>query len=145
MEHDIQALIARYGDAEIRGAIKKMHISDNSKSAKLAAGFAKLLEDVGAISMKRFKKEAALAWKKAYPDGMEKKPLRGYQLFVKETMPKVKSENPDKSHHERMTIIGRLWKQHCNPEPTETIPEPEPEPEPEPTTRTRTRKRRANV
>lgn len=109
---DIQNLVAKYGGdvSNIAKEMKRLHSAD-SKISKLETGMDKLIADYGTISLARFKKEAAKAWKRAYPDGLEKRELKGYQLFVKETMPTVKTANPDKTHAERMAIIGKMWQE----------------------------------
>ena len=39
------------------------------------------------------------------------KKLTEYNIFVKENMEKVKKENPNMSNNERMTHIGKLWRE----------------------------------
>lgn len=122
---DIQNLVAKYGGdvANIAKEMKRLNSSD-TKISKLETGLDKLIAEYGTISLARFKKEATKAWKRAYPDGLEKRELKGYQLFVKESMPEVKAANPDKTHVERMAIIGKMWKESKGI----TIPAPTPEP-----------------
>ena len=46
-------------------------------------------------------------------EGEEKKKREptAYNLFVKETMPVVKEENPEMSRQDLMREVGRLWKE----------------------------------
>jgi hypothetical protein len=82
-----------------------------TKKFKIETGLDKLIQEYGTISLARFKKEAAKAWHRAFPDGIEKREVKGYQLFVKETMQRVKAATPNMTHHERMAIIGRMWQE----------------------------------
>lgn len=154
MQSELQTLVARYGGAtNLVREIKKIQNPTDSKKAKLEASMDKLLQEYGNISLARFKKEASKAWHRAFPDGLEKRELRGYQLFVKENMAAVKAAHPNKTHAERMAIIGGMWQESKGtPAPSDAAMEeaeaddveeeiqPEPEPEPAPR-RTRSRGR----
>jgi hypothetical protein len=116
LRQELETLAQRYGGTadlarEIRTIRNAQGVGTDTKKSKLEAGMDKLIQDYGNISLARFKKEAAKAWQRAFPDGIEKRELKGYQLFVKETMPRVKAEHPDKTHVERMAIIGRMWQE----------------------------------
>lgn len=107
---DLASLVSKYGNAaNIVKELKKLQGGDSTKRAKLEAALDKVIADYGTITLARFKKEAAKAWHRAFPEGVEKREVKGYQLFVKETMPKVKEEHPDKTHTERMAMIGKMW------------------------------------
>lgn len=131
MREDLAALVEKYGGngVNIARELKKLQGGDRTKRAKLETDLDKVLSEYGTISLARFKKEAAKAWNRAFPNGLEKRELKGYQLFVKETMPRVKEENPDKTHTERMAIIGKMWQESKGTPPS--LPE---------TRKTRTRK-----
>lgn len=127
MQNDLAALVSKYGTGiNLAKELKKLYGGDTTKRAKLEAALDRVISDYGTITLTRFKKEAAKAWHRAFPDGVEKRELKGYQLFVKENMPRVKEENPGKTHMERMVIIGKMWQDSKG-----TAPEPEPEPTPE--------------
>lgn len=129
MRTDLEALVARYGSGiNLAKELKKLHDGDKSKRAKLEAAMDKVIADYGTITLARFKKEAAAAWRRAFPDGVEKRELKGYQLFVKETMPKVKADNPNATHIERMAIIGKMWQDSKGVPPAKTEQEPDSEP-----------------
>lgn len=144
---ELQALMDRYGNsANIAKELRTLCQGDGTKRAKLATALDKVIADFGTITMSRFKKEATAAWKRAFPEGVEKREVKGYQLFVKEKMAQVKTDHPDASHKERIAIIGRMWQKSKGTPPqlenvTTTHVEPE-EPEPEPTPRKRTRRTR---
>lgn len=124
MRNDLEALISKYGNpADLAKELKKLQGGDVTKRSKLEAGLDKLLAEYGTISLTRFKKEAARAWNRAFPDGLEKRELKGYQLFVKEKMSEVKTANPAASHSERMAIIGRMWQAFKTPTQHPLAPE----------------------
>jgi hypothetical protein len=158
MRQEVQALMSKYGNANLVKEIKHLNGGDSSKKSKMEANLDKLLKEYGTISLARFKKEAAKAWHRAFPEGLEKREVKGYQLFVKENMPRVKSENPGASHSDRMAIIGKMWQdtKGTAPPPPQPVPidahvpepaiesmeeETETDPEPEPKRRM-TRSRR---
>lgn len=110
MQTDIVNLISKYGDAKaIAKELKKLQGGDATKRVKLETALDKVLADYGTITVTRFKKEAVNAWNRAFPDGVEKREVKGYQLFVKENMQRVKADNPEATHIQRMTIIGKMW------------------------------------
>lgn len=47
------------------------------------------------------------------------KELTPYQLFVKENMSSVMSNNPNIPNNERMKIIGSMWREHKDKQPKE--------------------------
>lgn len=63
------------------------------------------------VSLKRFKAEAAEAWKRAHPEGIPKR-SNAYTEFVKANMKTVRDENPSKPHAEHMKIMGQRWKEY---------------------------------
>jgi hypothetical protein len=144
MRQELQALISKYGDAATMAKeLRKLRGGDVTKRSKMEAGLDKVISDHGTISLSRFKKEATRAWHRAFPDGLEKRELKGYQLFVKEKMPDVKTANPNASHYERMSIIGRMWQASKGVAIAEHDDESDMNPEPEEvpkTTAKRTRK-----
>lgn len=110
MRQELEALVSKYGSgADLAKELKKLQGGDSTKRARLEAALDKVIADYGTITLPRFKKEATKAWHRAFPEGVQKRELKGYQLFVKENMPRVKEENPDKTHTERMVIIGKMW------------------------------------
>lgn len=149
IRNELEALMDRYGNsADIAKELRTLRLlrgeGDGSKRAKLAAALDKVLTDYGTITMTRFKKEATAAWKRAFPDGVEKREVKGYQLFVKENMAQVKLEHPTASHKERIAIIGRMWQESKAPQEPEPVDiEVEVEPEPVPRKRTRHSSRKA--
>lgn len=110
MRQDLEALVSKYGNhADLAKELKKLRSGDSTKRARLETALDKVVADYGVITLSRFKKEAAKAWHRAFPEGVQKREVKGYQLFVKENMPRVKEDNPDKTHIERMVIIGKMW------------------------------------
>lgn len=110
MRKELEALVSKYGSGiNLAKEMRKLMGGDTTKRAKLEGALDKVLADYGTITLARFKKEAAKAWQRAFPEGVEKRELKGYQLFVKENMQRVKEENPGKTHMERMAIIGKMW------------------------------------
>lgn len=96
MRVELEALVSKYGDPkQLAKELKKLQGGDATKRAKLEAGLDKVLAEYGTIALARFKKEAVSAWNRAFPEGLEKRELKGYQLFVKEKMPEVKASNPN--------------------------------------------------
>jgi hypothetical protein len=135
MREDLANLLNKYGGnaATLAKELKKINGTDGSKRAALETNLDKTISGYGTISLARFKKEAAKAWHRAFPAGLEKREVKGYQLFVKENMPKVKTDNPDKTHVERMAIIGQMWQDTKGaPPPLMEVDPPTPETEPEP-------------
>lgn len=132
MRQELEALVSKYGGntASLAKELRKLYSGDASKRAKLETALDKVIADYGTITLTRFKKEAAKAWHRAFPDGVEKREVKGYQLFVKENMARVKEENPDKTHTERMAIIGKMWQDSKGVSPPPPAEESEPEPEP---------------
>ena len=55
--------------------------------------------------------------KKVKSEGAEKRQPSKYNLFVKEQMLKIKSENPTKDNKEIMSIAASLWKEHKEANP----------------------------
>lgn len=148
IRNELEALMDRYGDgANIAKELRNIRIlrgeGDGSKRAKLAIALDKVIADFGNITMSRFKKEATAAWKRAFPEGIEKREVKGYQLFVKENMAQVKAAHPDVSHKERIAIIGRMWQEskgtalEAEPEVEMEVEEPEPAPRRRTTRRSR--------
>ena len=55
----------------------------------------------------RFKREAAKAWERKYPDA--KPPMGAFQNFVKTHMMEVRTAHPDASHQDHMKMLGAMW------------------------------------
>jgi hypothetical protein len=55
--------------------------------------------------------------KKVKSEGAEKRQPSKYNLFVKEQMLKIKSENPTKDNKEIMSIAASKWKEHKETNP----------------------------
>lgn len=141
LAQEIAALVERYGENALKTTMRTLNDTKSAKMMKLQTGLAKVLEDTGSISFKKFKKEAHEAWKRANPEGdkeREKKPVRGYQLFVQENIHTVRADHPDLKHSECMAIVGRMWKENKPAAAPEESPAEEDTPQPvvRPTKRT---------
>jgi hypothetical protein len=110
MYKDLMELAAKYPDQSLASVFRKLRVNECSKTKALQEGLEKLVREFGNISRSRFRKEAGKAWDKVFPEGLEKKPLKGYQLYVKENMDRVRNENPGMSHPDRMKLLGQEWK-----------------------------------
>ena len=67
-----------------------------------------VLASFNTIPLARFKKEAASAWRRRYPDVTV--PMRDFQAFVKANIKGVRDSNPEASHAEHMREIGTMWR-----------------------------------
>jgi hypothetical protein len=122
MQQEIAGLMAKYGALNVAKQVRKMRTTDTSKIAKLQVELDKSLREFGSISLPRFRKEAAAAWHRVFPEGLEKKPVKGYQLFLQQMMPNVKAENPGLTHVECMAVVGRLWQARKGVPADEAVP-----------------------
>lgn len=124
MQQELKALVAKYGNnSNLSKELKKLQGGDATKRSKLEAALDKVIAEYGTITLTRFKKEASKAWHRAFPEGVEKREVKGYQLFVKENMQRVKEENPGKTHVECMAIIGKMWQDSKGAAPVEPTTE----------------------
>lgn len=68
-----------------------------------------ILSRVPYMTLASFKKEAANAWRRKYPD--ENVPMRDFQAFVKSNINFVRNANPQASHAEHMREVGGMWRE----------------------------------
>jgi hypothetical protein len=128
---EIEELAARTegGLDAVLKAVKRMGARDGAALDEMRKALEDLAKKHSRVNLRRFKAEAAEAWKRAFPDGHAKRGLTDYNKFMKEEMPKIKAAMPASSTSDRMKELSRRWNEYKSdrtPEPDE-IPNSQPE------------------
>lgn len=108
---ELEALALRTdgGMDAILKTVKKMGSQDSAAIEEMRTTFEEMAKKNPRVSMRRFKAEAAEAWKRAYPEGKTKRELTDYNKFMQEEMPKIKTEMPGATISDRMRELSRRW------------------------------------
>ena len=85
-----------------------------SKNKKVLELFSSKLDLSKSYKLSEFKKVLDVAYAEIYKkkEDKEKKPPSAYNIFIKETMKKIKSDDPSTDNKNLMMKAALLWKEH---------------------------------
>jgi hypothetical protein len=121
IEDEIATLKAKFPEVAEKDLKKALHqawkpVKHSRKEEKeaIAAKMKELVNSFDKVTLAVLKRSLVTAWNEKYPDGVAKtkRAPSEWHTFMRENRDRVMAEHPSSTQHERIKILGVMYKAH---------------------------------